>query len=72
MVEENMVEEKEDKTEVKAKALMTVDEVMAYLGIGETMVRKILRDPKCGFGFRIGNRLYADKKKLDKWIDRQC
>ncbi len=65
-----MVEEKEKKID---KALMTVVEVQSYLGLGETTVRQMLRNSrKYGFGFRIGNRLYANKKKLDMWLDMQC
>lgn len=66
-----MIEEKEMK--ITEKALLTVDETMAYLGLGETTVRQMLRNPrKYGFGLRIGNRLYANRKKLDLWLDKQC
>ena len=66
-----MIEVKENK--ITDKALMTVDETMEYLGLGETTVRQMLRNPrKYGFGLRIGNRLYANKKKLDLWLDKQC
>lgn len=62
---------KENK--IEDKALLNLKEFCAYLGIGETMARRILRNPKkYGFGFRIGNRLYANKKKLDMWLDMQC
>lgn len=61
---------KENKTE---KALLNLDEFSEYLGIGETMARRMLRNPKkYGFGLRIGNRLYANKKQLDLWLDMQC
>lgn len=66
-----MIKEKEKK--ITEKALLTVEEVQAYLGLGETTVRQMLRNPrKFGFGLRIGNRLYANKKKLDNWLDMQC
>ena len=66
-----MIEVKENK--ITDKALMTVDETMEYLGLGETTVRQMLRNPrKYGFGLRIGNRLYANRKKLDLWLDKQC
>lgn len=54
------------------KILLNVGEVQKYLGIGETMARRLLRNPKSGFAIRIGNRLYANKRKLDKWLDSQC
>ena len=47
------------------KALLNLSEFCAYLGIGKTKAREILNSPSCDFSFRIGNRLYANKKKLD-------
>lgn len=52
------------------KALLNLDEFCAYLGIGKTKARELLKSPLCTFSIRIGNRLYANKEKLDKWIDR--
>lgn len=54
------------------KALLNLEEFCAYLGIGESMARKMIREPKNNFGLRIGNRLYANRKKLNEWLDRQC
>lgn len=51
------------------RKLLTLKEVCKYLGIGETKARELLRG-KNGFGVRIGNRWYADKNKLDKWLDK--
>lgn len=52
-----------------AKRLLTVKEVCTYLGIGQTKARELLRGNN-GFGVQIGNRWYADKKKLDTWIEK--
>jgi hypothetical protein len=51
------------------KALLNIDEYCAYLGIGKTKARELLKDPRCTYVIRIGNRLYANKRKLDKWLD---
>jgi len=51
------------------KQLLTIKEVCDYLGIGQTKARELVRG-RNGFGFRIGNRWYANKKKLDDWMDR--
>lgn len=56
------------KFEIQEKALLNIDEFCAYIGIGKTNARKILNDPRCEFSFRIGNRVYVDKKKLDERI----
>ena len=53
------------------KALLSVKELYAYLGIGQTKARELLSDPKNGFTIRIGNRLYAHREKLDKWLLNQ-
>lgn len=52
------------------KKLLSVSEFCAYLGIGQTKARELLRG-RNGFGVQIGNRWYANKQKLDEWIDRQ-
>lgn len=50
------------------KRLLNIKEVCTYLGIGQTKAREIIRGHN-GFGVRIGNRWYADKKKLEKWLE---
>lgn len=50
------------------KKLLTLKEVCNYLGIGQTKARELVRGHN-GFGVQIGNRWYADKSKLDRWID---
>lgn len=52
------------------KALLSVSEFCEYLGIGQTKARELLRS-RNGFGVQIGNRWYANKKKLDAWLDAE-
>lgn len=52
------------------KKLLNIKEICIYLGIGQTKARELVRGHN-GFGVQIGNRWYADKFKLDKWIDRE-
>lgn len=52
------------------KKLLNIKEICAYLGIGQTKARELVRGHN-GFGVQIGNRWYADKFKLDKWLDRE-
>ncbi len=52
------------------KALLNIKEFCDYLGIGQTKARELLRG-RNGFGVQIGNRWYANKRKLDEWINRQ-
>ena len=53
------------------KKLLNLKELCSYLGIGETKARELVRG-KNGFGVQIGNRWYADKNKLDKWLDKMA
>ena len=55
-----------DSTALEDKALLSVKEMCAYLSIGQTKCRELLSNPANGFTVRIGNRLYAHKKHLDK------
>ena len=52
------------------KALLNLEEFCSYLGIGKTKVRELLKDPLSTFIFKIGNRYYANMKKLNQWLDR--
>ena len=51
------------------KALLNVEEMMAYTGWGENTVRKELNHPRCLYVVRKGNRLYANRRLLDKYLD---
>lgn len=51
------------------KRLLNMKEFCQYLGIGETKAREIMTKTNNPFTVRIGNRLYANKILLDKWID---
>lgn len=56
---------KENKTE---KALLNLEEYCEYLGIGQTKARELLTKTNNSYTVRIGNRLYANKILLDKWL----
>lgn len=59
-----------EKTTKQGKALLNIKELCEYLGIGQTKARELLRGHN-GFGVKIGNRWYANKGKLDIWIERE-
>lgn len=52
------------------KALLDLKEVSEYLGLGKTKTREIMKSGS--FSLRIGNRLYANKILLDKWLMDEC
>ena len=49
---------------------VNVKEFCDYLGIGQTQARELLKGQN-GFGIQIGNRWYANKRKLDTWLDKE-
>lgn len=50
------------------KALLNVQEVCEYLGIGKTKARELLLSPESNFTVRIDKRIFAHKELLDKWL----
>lgn len=56
---------------MEEKCLMNLKEFCAYVGIGPTKAREIIRSPSCPYSLRIGNRWYINKKKFELWLDRQ-
>ena len=59
----------ENSIKICEKALLNVPEMMAYTGWGENAVRAELNHPKCTYVVRKGNRLYANRRLLDKYLD---
>ena len=51
------------------KAVLNVKEIMLYTSFGENTVREMLNAPGCKYVIRQGNRLYANRKLLDKYLD---
>jgi len=62
---------KREKT-IPDKALLNISEFCAYLGIGETKARELLKAPRNGFSMQIGSKWYAHKERLDQWLLKQC
>lgn len=53
------------------KALLTINELCEYLGIGQTKARQLAADPKNNFTLRIGKKIYIHKERLDEWLLEQ-
>lgn len=51
------------------KRLMNVKEVCEYTGWGATKVREVIKNYGSTFSLKLGNRLYVDKDKFDKYLD---
>lgn len=50
------------------KILLNVEETAKYLNIGKTKARELMKANKNIFVVKIGNRSYAHKDLLDKWL----
>lgn len=57
------------KVTLSEKAVLNVKEIMEYTSWGENTVRAELNSPSCPFVIRKGNRPYANKRLLDKYLD---
>ena len=55
---------------MEEQALLNIKQLCEYTGLGETKIREILRRPESTFTIRVGNRLYANKKLFDEYLDR--
>ena len=50
------------------KILLNVEETAEYLNLGKTKIRQLMKENEKIFVVRIGNRNYAHKMLLDKWL----
>ena len=53
---------------MQEKVLLNVEETAAYLNLGMTKTRELMKENEKIFVVRIGNRNYAQKLLLDKWL----
>lgn len=59
-------------TELDGKALLTVAEAGAYLGIGRTLAWELIRKRQLPY-IRLGQRcVRVPRRELDAWIERQA
>ncbi len=50
------------------KILLNVEETANYLNLGKTKTRELMKENEKIFVVKIGNRNYAHKILLDKWL----
>ncbi len=53
------------------KILLNVEETAIYLNLGKTKTRELMKENENVFVIKIGNRSYAHKVLLDKWLYAQ-
>ena len=52
------------------KILLNINELCSYTGWGKTKAREILKRPNSPFTVCMGNRLYANKKLFDEYLEK--
>ena len=52
------------------KSNLTVEEAVAYSGIGRDKLREISNDDHCPFVLWVGSKRMFKRKKLDEYIDK--
>ena len=57
--------------QIKDKINLSVKEASAYSGIGETTIRKLLREKGCPFLLKIGDKNLVKRKEFEKYIDNK-
>lgn len=55
------------------KAVLNLDETLAYTGIGKTRLLEIINKNNSDFPyFRNGKKILVNKQMLDKWLEKQA
>ena len=56
---------------IKDKLNLTIQEASQYSNIGETTIRKLLKEKGCPFLLKIGNKNLVKRKEFEKYIDNK-
>lgn len=54
---------------INQKINLTIQEAVAYSNIGETTIRKLLREKACPFLLKIGNKNLVKRKEFERYIE---
>ncbi len=49
---------------------LSVQEAVAYTGIGRETIRKLIKQEDCDFAFTIGARTMIKRKRFEKYIEK--
>lgn len=54
---------------IKDKLNLTIKEASIYSNIGETTIRNLLKQPRCAFLLKIGNKQLVKRKEFESYIE---
>lgn len=52
------------------KINLTIEEASAYSGLGDKKIRELVKDKRCPFVLKNGNKYLIKREKFEKWIDQ--
>ena len=63
------LEVRQNSISIKDKINLTIKEATEYSNIGETTIRKMLKERGCPFLLKIGNKQLVKRKEFEKYIE---
>ena len=54
---------------IKDKLNLTIKEAVLYSNIGETTIRKLLKEKGCPYLLKIGNKSFIKRQEFEKYIN---
>lgn len=59
------------KVPIHEKATISIQEAVAYTGIGEHKIRELVNQRNCDFVIKIGNKNLIKRQKFEKFLENQ-
>ena len=56
---------------IKDKLNLTIKEAVLYSNIGETTIRRLLREKGCPFLLKVGNKNLVKRREFEKYINEK-
>lgn len=72
MSTESEVFMKNNELSIKDKYILTSAEASVYSNIGVRRIEDMLREPKCTFVLRNGNKKLVKRKEFEQFLDENC
>lgn len=63
------LEVQQNSISIKDKFNLTIKEATEYSNIGETTIRKLLKERGCPFLLRVGNKQLVKRKEFEKYME---
>lgn len=54
---------------LNTKLCLTVPEAVTYSGLGRPTIEALLKDPKCNFLLKVGNRRYIKRQLFEEYLN---